>query len=230
MTETAMLEASFVGLSVLMILILGYQTRSLRLTIIYGLWCVGMWVASRFGLFDNYQTVPPRIFFVLFPTLLLVLIICLSSLGNSFVRIPAKTLILIQSFRIFVELLIHWAVELQVAPPQLTWPSFGLAEHSGLNVDILAGISALLVFAVFDRLPKWVILLWNCLGLLMVLWVVVVAILSVPSPFQILSPDNTWVSQTPYILLPTALVPIAIGGHLIIFRAILFPLEDVQQQ
>lgn len=48
--------------------------------------------------------------------------------------------------------------------------------------------------------------------------VVIVAILSIPSPFQQLKPDNIWVAYFPFVWLPTAAVVAALLGHLVLFR------------
>lgn len=63
-------------------------------------------------------------------------------------------------------------------------------------------------------------MLWNliCLGLL--LNIVVLAILSAPSPFQILAFDqpNIAITHFPYVWLPSVVVPIVLFSHLVAIR------------
>ena len=60
--------------------------------------------------------------------------------------------------------------------------------------------------------------MWNLAGLGLLVNVVTVAIQSFPGPLQSLWPSNTWVTGLPYVWLPTVMVPLALGGHLLVFR------------
>lgn len=91
----------------------------------------------------------------------------------------------------------------------------------GLNLDILSGISALLLFPFARRIPRWGILVWNTLALGLLLWIVGVAILSLPGAFQRLNPDNVWIAYFPFIWLPTLAVTAALLGHIALFRRFL---------
>ena len=90
-----------------------------------------------------------------------------------------------------------------------------------MNLDILSGISALVLFRFASHLPRWSILLWNSIALFLLVWVVGVAALSFPSAFQQLKPDNIWVAWFPFIWLPTIAVTAAFMGHLAVFRKLL---------
>ncbi|MEO7167134.1 MAG: hypothetical protein ABI016_08860 [Chthoniobacterales bacterium] len=93
---------------------------------------------------------------VLFPAFLLAVVIGFSKSGTCLSLLPPTFLIGFQAFRIPVELLIRRAVQEGIAPRQMTW--------TGLNLDILPGISALLLFPVGRRIPRWGILVWNTLA------------------------------------------------------------------
>jgi hypothetical protein len=152
-------------------------------------------------------TLPPRMFFVFGLGLIAVAVIVLSSWGRALARLPWSVLLGVQAFRILVELLIHRAVTEGIAPPQMTW--------SGYNLDIVTGVTALPVAALAarDALPRWAIAAWNALGVALLGVVLVVAILSMPTPFQRVTPDNTWVAFAPWVWLPTILVCCALLLH-----------------
>jgi hypothetical protein len=140
-------------------------------------------------------------------------VLAFSSPGQRLAALPTGFLIGFQSFRILVELLIHQAVVESVAPPQMTW--------TGLNLDILSGITALALLPFIGRLPRWALLIWNTLGLGLLLWVIGVAMLSFPVAWQQLSPANIWVAHFPFFWLPSIMVFAAILGHLVLYRKLL---------
>jgi hypothetical protein len=91
---------------------------------------------------------------------------------------------------------------------------------NGLNFDIIIGISALILFILIQlfkvNLGKKTLLIWNIIGLLFLMNIVVIAILSAPLPIQQLSFEqpNIAVLSFPYILLPSFIVPIVISTHI----------------
>ena len=157
-------------------------------------------------------TLPPVMFFLIVPALVAATLVGWKAYGY---MLPLRWLVGFQAFRIFVELLIHQAVEEGVAPPQMTW--------DGMNFDILTGITAMLLFPFASRVPKWVLHGWNLLGFLLLANVLVVAILSMPTPFQQIEPDNTWIVHFPYVWLPTVHVLLAWMGHVTLLRRLLRP-------
>jgi hypothetical protein len=145
--------------------------------------------------FSGYSRLPPRA------------VVLTRRLALSFLL---TTLIAAQAFRILVEILIHKSSTIGLAPPQMTW--------DGYNFDIITGVTAL-ALALFARaVPTRLVFIWNCLGLALLSWVVGIAIVSFPTRFQLLRPDNTWVAFFPYVWLPSILVPAALLGHIVIFR------------
>jgi len=154
------------------------------------------------------------------PPLLLLLVVGLVGLVSWHGRgrwrdIPLRLLVGMQSFRIVVELLIHLAVVEGVAPEQLTW--------TGLNFDLLTGLSALLLFPFAERLPRWALMIWNLLALGLLINVVTVAILSLPLPIQQFEPVNAWVAFFPFQWLPMVMVMLAALGHVALFRRLRRP-------
>ena len=97
-------------------------------------------------------------------------------------------------------------------------------SYSGRNLDIVTGISALVlaVAMLIWKVPRMILWIWNVMGLLLLINIVGVAVLSLPL-FQFFGPDqlNTFVAYPPYVLLPAIMVLAAWAGHLVIFRALL---------
>ena len=86
---------------------------------------------------------------------------------------------------------------------------------------IVFGVSALFLFPIAFRLPRWTLLVWNTAGVFSLVWVVGVAVLSMPTAYQKLTPDNTWVAFFPFVWLPSVIVVSAIFGHLTIYRKLI---------
>lgn len=173
---------------------------------------VSAWMAVTGGLaasgFLTDFSLPPRFLVVILPAFVGVFLLARREWAR---RIPWGVLIGLQGFRIGVELLIHAAVARDIAPPQMTW--------TGLNFDMLTGLTAPLVawLATTGRLRERGIFAWNGMGALLLAHVVVVAILSTPTPFQVFHPDNTWVVGFPYVWLPAVFVAFAMWLHVLSF-------------
>jgi hypothetical protein len=120
-----------------------------------------------------------------------------------------------QSFRLPLELLMHEAYEAGLMPVQMS--------YSGLNFDIVTGASAVVVAALvaLGRVGTRVVRAWNILGALLLCNIVVVSLLSTPTPLRVFrtQPPNTWVSTAPYIWLPAVMVALAVMGHIVVYRA-----------
>jgi len=162
------------------------------------------------GVLNHFE--PPRIMGLLVVEILALVWLWRSDLGGRVAALPLGLLVGFQSFRLLVELLIHQAVVEGIAPPQMTW--------TGWNFDIVVGVSALIVGPLAGRLPTSALRIWNlaCAGILVV--VVIVAVLSMPTPLRVFSdgPPNVWITQLPFIWLPSILVFAALAGHVLTAR------------
>lgn len=140
--------------------------------------------------------------------------IAFSPFGTRLARnVPLAWLIGYQGFRFPLELVMHWAAADDVMPIQMS--------YAGRNPDIVTGITAIFVAWMLargwgTRRTPW---LWNILGTGLLINILVVAILSLPL-FAVWGPDqlNVWITQAPFVWLPTVLVPFAIIGHLLLWR------------
>lgn len=144
------------------------------------------------------------------------------SMGLGFSRVgeriaaglPLALLVGFQGFRLPLELLMHRAYQEGVMPVQMS--------YSGLNVDIVTGITALGAGALLaaGKLPLWAARAWNVLGSLLVINIVTIAWLSAPTPLRVFhnEPANVWVAHFPFVWLPSVLVAAALAGHVLVFR------------
>lgn len=125
--------------------------------------------------------------------------------------VPEKSIIYLQTFRFFVEILL-WLLFIQnLVPVQMTF--------EGRNFDILVAITApFAAWLLAGR--KWGLIIWNILGLCLLINIVSIALLSMPTPFRVFDnePVNTVVLKWPFILLPGLLVPLAYILHFMSLR------------
>jgi hypothetical protein len=126
--------------------------------------------------------------------------------------IPLHWLVLSQSFRLPLELIMHQAAVEGTMP--------NVMSFSGLNFDIVTGISAIVVGLWLKRggsieLARW----WNRLGSALLMAIIMIALLSSPL-IRAFGNDqvNIWVAFVPFVWLPTILVAFAIIGHIVIYR------------
>jgi hypothetical protein len=126
---------------------------------------------------------------------------------------PVWILILFQSFRLPLELVLHsWALQGTI-PETMTW--------TGRNFDIIAGISAL-ICAPLAKKSADVAWLANIIGIVSLLNVARVALFSSPLPFAWkVDPPLQLAMHLPYSLIATVCVAGALAGHIILTRALI---------
>ncbi len=133
-------------------------------------------------------------------------------------RAPLFAIVLSQAFRLPLELAMHDAATRGIMPVELSF--------AGYNFDIVTGALAVVVggLAVFNKAPRALLWTWNIVGIAALVVIVVVAVASSPllhafgtEPAHL----NTWVTQVPYVWLPSILVAFAIAGHIVMTRALL---------
>jgi hypothetical protein len=179
-------------------------------------WLLITGVLSINGFFTNFDTLPPRILFVISPMILLLIYVSFSLKVVPLLRhIPQTWLIHVHAFRIVMEIILWLLAEKHVIPELMTW--------NGRNFDIIAGVSApFIAYFCFTTQcwPKNVALYWNILGLLLLVNVFGHGLLSAPLPFQVIFPDppNIFVATFPYTWLPAFVVPCAFLFHILSIR------------
>jgi hypothetical protein len=188
-----------------------------RVKILAGLviWLGVVMALSLSGFLQNFSSFPPPILIILSVPLVTILAITFSpTLKEVVSHIPPPNLIRLQVFRVFVEILL-WMLFIQnLAPVQMTF--------EGRNFDVITGITAPLVAYLFKENKK-VMIVWNFIGLGLLINILTIAILSMPTPFRVFlnEPANTIVTYFPVVLLPAFLVPLAYTLHFFSLRQLL---------
>jgi hypothetical protein len=127
--------------------------------------------------------------------------------------LPLWALVGFQVFRVPLELVMHRAYVEGVMPGQMS--------YSGQNYDILSGISAgaLGFWLTRGQVPRRVVVLWNAVGLVLLVNVVAIAVVSTPL-FRWFGDErlNVFVTYPPFVWLPAVLVTAALMGHVLVWR------------
>ena len=187
--------------------------------VVFSVWFVFIFIWSHFGIFRNFNLFPVNAAPVFLLPLIVILIFTLSkSVGEILLYIPQENIIKLQGFRFFVEVLLWALYASALLPIQMTF--------EGRNFDIVSGITAFLLatrffgFMLLDKFSKTGIILWNLMGLALLINIVAVAILSMPTPLRYFmnDPANTIVAEFPISLLPAFLVPLAYLLHILSLR------------
>jgi len=179
------------------------------------LWFALTGIAAHQGFFSDFAARPPRLLLALgLPAIALLLACFVSrSLTLALSSTPIAWLIYLQTFRIVVELILWRGYKLGMFPVQMTF--------EGRNYDILLGLSAPLMGWLWNRTHKrYVAIVWNFIGLILLLNIVLVAVLSMPTSFRVFTegPANILLTQFPFIYLPAVLVPLAYTAHVLSLR------------
>ena len=141
--------------------------------------------------------------------------IALSPAGRQLaLSLPVAALVGFQGFRVFVELVLHRAYIEGLMPVQMS--------YSGRNFDIVTGITAVAValWIAGGHSSRRLVFAWNTLGHALQVNIIVVALLSAPTPMRVFmnEPANVWVTRAPWVWLPTVMVVAAIVGHVLVYR------------
>lgn len=174
-------------------------------------WIIFLAALGLSGFLTNFTIIPPRLTVVILPAIIgLTLLLNNAGFNEILAKIPYSWLIGLQSFRIFIELILWGLFVAKIIPIQMTF--------EGRNFDILVGLTAPLVaLYVWKELPffRQVATVWNILGLGLLINIVVVASLSAPSPMRFFmnEPANTMIAYFPFVWLPGFAVPIAYYLH-----------------
>lgn len=176
-------------------------------------------VAALSGALRAEHAFPPPVGVLLFTVVGGSLLLGLSPQGARAAKeASARDLVLLQVFRLPLELLMHHAAVQGIMPVELSF--------RGYNFDIVTGISAALLSLVFWRrsAARWLLWSWNVWGLGCLTAIAVIAVASSPmvhafgtTPAHI----NSWVLYFPYVWLPAILVSTAVFSHVVLTRQLL---------
>ncbi|MCC3160350.1 hypothetical protein LJ737_24150 [Hymenobacter sp. 15J16-1T3B] len=168
--------------------------------------------AALAGFFLKTDAFPPRTALLLGPPLLGIGLLFATARGRRFLAgLRPDQLTLLHVVRVPVELTLLGLYLLGSVPRLMTF--------EGRNWDILAGLSAPLVYYFAFRRPRWgrtALRAWNVLGLATLLNIIVNAVLAIPGPLQQwgFEQPNVAVLQFPFVWLPGVVVPLVLLAHL----------------
>lgn len=208
-------------LTTILTLVLFLRATHPSKTVVVGLilWLVLQAYLAYTGFYLEIATEPYRFLLAAPPALLLILGVFVSKKGRNWVHmISLKALTIIHVVRIPVELVLYWLFLYKMVPELMTF--------SGRNFDILAGISAPIVYY-FAFVKKAIgrngLLFWNVICLLLLLNIVANAILATPMPIQQFAFDqpNLAILHLPMVWLPTFVVPVVLFSHLVAISRLL---------
>lgn len=171
------------------------------------------------GVLLDFSARPPALLRVVGAGAILVVLFAFSPWGKkTAAALPESLLVGGQAFRIPLEVMLFSLAGRGLLPVEMTF--------AGDNFDIITGLLALPLWWKLRQLtaPRWALYLWNGIGLLLLLGVVTLAILSFPQPFAWFTPENQLVAFFPWVWIPTFLGPLALLGHLLLFRKLSIPL------
>ena len=187
------------------------KTRLWVVTIVV-VWIIIISIGSISGFFSDFDSIPPKVALGLVPPMVILLIWTIKSkkLKVLLGKIPVHWIIGFQSFRVIVEIMLWKQYDLGITPIQMTF--------EGRNFDILVGLTAPIMAYLYWKkgdIMRNLAIIWNFIGLGLLLNVIVVAILSFPTPFRYFmnEPSNEAITTFPFILLPALLVTMAYTMH-----------------
>jgi len=192
--------------------------RSGRALAVVLAWLLVQSALSLSGFYTVTTSMPPRLLFALGPPLLLLLSRLATARGRALLAsLRLDVLTLLHVVRLPVELGLYGLYLHRAVPRIMTF--------EGGNWDILMGLSAPLVYWLVRRrlLGRGALLAWNVLGLALLANIVVVAVLSAPSPVQRLAfaQPNVALLHFPFGWLPAVLVPLVLLAHVAALRQLL---------
>lgn len=184
------------------------------------LWGIIVWATlvsliSLSGFSGNFKNFPLNVLpLVGIPLITTLILLFTTDMKTLLGYLSLKALTQLQVFRVFVEVLLWLLFVQNLLPEQMTF--------EGRNWDILSGLTAFLA-ARFLLTSKWWMIIWNLLGLGLLINIVTIAILSMPTPIRVFNnePANTIVTQFPFVFLPTFLVPLAYLLHFMSLRKLM---------
>lgn len=200
---------TLISVSVLILLYLAVGQDKLTLIFFIG-WSSLMSTMAFFGAFDDTSALPPRILLIIIPTVIYV-IYFFNRLKKKEIKIHYLTAI--HSLRLPVELGLFYFYVLGQIPVAMTF--------EGWNYDIFMGITSILILGYLGlakkSIPPRLLYIWNILGIVLLTIIVSTAMISAPTPLQLINFDqpNVAIKSLPFLLLPIIIVPIVLLSHLL---------------
>ena len=194
------------------------RKKMVSVVIVLVLWLTLQGALAGWGVYaENLDHLPPRIFaFGVLPPIVLILAVFLTRRGRSIIDgLSLRRITYLHIVRIPVEVVLYGLYIFDAIPRELTF--------EGWNYDLIMGLTAPLVLILGWRpeaRSRLFFVLWNVVGIGLLAFVFVLAVLSAPFPLQQFgfTQPNVGLLHFPFVWLPTFIVPVVISGHLIALR------------
>lgn len=185
--------------------------RPKGLTLVIMGWSILQSGLAYWGFYQNTSAIPPRFMFVLLPTTIFIIYGLLPKHQKWILETrQTKISTFLHAVRLPVEIVLFGLFTHKMVPELMTF--------EGRNYDILMGITAPIMGWLFikQQVSKKVLLGWNIIGLILVLFILFNGVLSTELPIQQFGFEqpNRAVTFFPFVLLPAVIVPIVIWTHI----------------
>jgi len=182
-----------------------------KLTLLIVAWSMIQSVLAYIGFYQITDTIPPRFGLVLIPATILIIYGLLHNQQRWFIeKRNTKISTYLHAVRLPVEIVLFGLFTHKMIPELMTF--------EGRNYDIVMGITAPIIGYLFmkQKISKKILLAWNIVGLILVLFILFNGILSSELPFQQFGFEqpNRGINYFPFVLLPATIVPIVIWTHI----------------
>ncbi len=209
------------GLTLLTSIYLFYKAtpKSKGFVILVAVWVAVQSIMGISGFYTVTDSMPPRFQFLLLPPLVFTIVQLSTRRGHAFMdSLNLKVLTIIHTARIPVEIVLYWLSIRKAIPELMTF--------EGRNFDIIAGLTApIIYYFIFVRKigGRLMLIVWNLLGIVLLLNIIINGILSAPTPFQqfAFEQPNIAVLHFPFLLLPACIVPLMLFSHISSIRLLL---------
>lgn len=195
------------------------SNKNMKLLMVIAGWMTIQSAIAATGFFTVENSLPPRFLLLILLPIIGIVTIFSTVKGKSFVDgFDLKTLTLLHSTRIAIEMVLFWLFLNKVMPRLMTF--------EGRNFDLISGVTAPLVYYfgfVKRKMGIKTMLAWNFICVAILLFTVGNAILSAPTPLQRFGFDQPTVAvfYFPFVWLPGVVVPLVIFSHLISIRLLI---------
>jgi len=205
-------DSTFIVTCVLTISLFHFSNgKPKKLTLLIIGWSIMQSILAYIGFYQNTDSIPPRFGLVLIPTTILIIYGLLpKQLKWVLETRQTKISTFLHSVRLPVEIVLYGLFINEMIPELMTF--------EGSNYDVLIGITAPIVGWLFlkQKINKKILIGWNIIGLLFVIFILFNGILSSELPFQQFGFEqpNRAIIYFPFVLLPSTIVPIVIWTHI----------------
>lgn len=192
------------------------QKRAHLISLLLLLWTIFQSTLALNAWYMDRVSVPPHITFpVITFTVIIVSLFLLPGGRRILDGFSMKMLVWIHIARIPVELCLYWLAGEKQVPVSMTF--------EGSNFDIIFGITAPIIALMYFKwklISDRIFLIWNVLGLISLLAIVIRAAGATPTKLQAwdFQQPNYAVLHFPFIWLPSVIVPLVLLTHLIVIR------------